>query len=52
MLGDYVYFDDFYTKSSGYKFYPSWGVPSCAQGCQYKWIGDGFCDMNWYFDSL
>lgn len=43
-LGNYIYPDDFYTKSRGYKIYQSWDLPKCHEGCLYSWLGDGFCD--------
>ena len=36
--------EDFYPPNGGQKFYPSWGVPQCHEGCMENWIGDGFCD--------
>lgn len=43
-LGNYIYPDDFYTKSQGYKIYQSWDLPKCHEGCLYSWLGDGYCD--------
>ena len=45
MLGNYIYPDDFYTKSNGHKIYFAWDIPSCSEGCTDTWIGDGYCDQ-------
>ena len=44
MLGNYVYPSDFYTKSDGQYFFPSWNVPPCAAGCNEMYLGDKSCD--------
>ena len=37
--------DDFHTKSSGFKVYLAWSLPSCNNNkCPNNWIHDGFCD--------
>lgn len=44
-LGSATYPEDFLLPSSKVqKFYTSWDVPKCSEGCSDTWIGDGYCD--------
>ena len=44
MLGAPVMPTDFFTPSGGQKLYLAWDLPSCSEGCEYSWVGDGYCD--------
>ncbi|EDO40260.1 predicted protein [Nematostella vectensis] len=44
MFGDAVWPDDFYTHANGQKFYMTWPVPNCNDGCPASWINDKYCD--------
>lgn len=44
MFGAPVMPTDFFTPSGGQKLYLAWDLPSCNEGCEEAWIGDGYCD--------
>jgi len=33
------------------KFYTSWDVPKCSDGCSDTWLGDGYCDKKCNVES-
>jgi UDP-N-acetylglucosamine-lysosomal-enzyme len=56
-LGAPVLPSDFVDLKGSQKFFMSWDIPKCANGCSDSWIGDGFCDQacnveSWYVNIL
>lgn len=33
-----------FLNEDGYKVFLTWDVPGCAENCQDKYVGDGYCD--------
>lgn len=45
-LGRPLFLDHLSTDSEGWRIWNAWPLPNCADTCQWRFIGDGTCDLN------
>lgn len=45
-LGQPLFLDHLITDSGGLHIWNAWQLPDCADACQWRFIGDGTCDLN------